>query len=404
MKTIQEFIDTIHTRRHKNDLPVLNECLEKIGNPHKQIRTIHVGGTNGKGSTCNYIQDILRSKYTVGFFSSPHLLVHNERIRLNGVPISDETLLEYGLRYWDLFEEYELSMFEIDVIIALKYFADMQVDFAVFEVGLGGAYDATNVLHPLVSVITNISYDHQQILGPTIQEITQAKSGIIKRNTHCITSEDKLVCETMLKNVCSYKNTTYQKVYDVPTTIVDNRLEFTYKQFSISLPTIARYQSINCIMALETIVYLREHNYIAIDDATIVSSLANSFWIGRLQKIHTNPTVYIDGAHNVHGIRALCESLQDIGNVRILFSAMANKEIDRMLDILLIDNKDITVTTFSTENSATLSQLSHHRQVKKMSIERFFQENKDSTIPIVVCGSLYFVAEVVRKMNKGQLL
>ena len=173
-KTTHDFIDYCTNRMNKGrfNLDHFKALLEKLGNPQLKLKTVHIAGTNGKGSTTDYLRSILQTAgYKVGTFTSPHLEVHNDRIRINNVYISDEELLEYGNRFYTLIEENELSMFEIDTLIAIYYFCEKNVDIALFEVGLGGRLDATNVILPLVSLITSIGYDHMDILGHTLEEI-----------------------------------------------------------------------------------------------------------------------------------------------------------------------------------------------------------------------------------------
>lgn len=185
----KEAIQYIEARRHHHSgLDKFKEAMNELNNPQDELKSIHIGGTNGKGSSVDYLRSILNEAgYKIGTFTSPYLVSHHDRIRIDNHPISDERLFAYIKVCEKYFEQYDLSMFEIDMMIACLYFKDENVDFAIFEVGMGGRLDATNILtKPLVCGITNIGRDHMAFLGDTDEKIAIEKAGIIKENVDCI--------------------------------------------------------------------------------------------------------------------------------------------------------------------------------------------------------------------------
>ena len=192
----EEVITYITSRtKSKYGLSAFKEYMRSMGNPQYRLSCVHIGGTNGKGSTTDFLRSILQTAgYTVGTFTSPHLESHHDRIRINDVPISDEDLVAYANRYSEDWDKYGITMFEIDMFLSVMYFLEHKADIVLYEVGLGGELDATNIIDPLVSVITTIGYDHMDYLGNTIEEIAGAKAGIIKPNRPLITHERKSSC------------------------------------------------------------------------------------------------------------------------------------------------------------------------------------------------------------------
>ena len=384
-------------RRSKRELGNFLAFLEKHGNPHQLLKSIHVAGTNGKGSTTNDLRAILQEEgYRVGTFTSPHLEKHHDRIRINDVAISDEELTEYIKDYQVEWEECGLSMFEIDFFIACLYFLRHQVDYAVIEVGLGGTYDATNVITPLVSIITNISFDHMQYLGNTIEEIADAKAGIIKEGVPCVTHvRDEKALEVIQKK-CEEKNARCILVDDAKIIQEEPSIHFDYQDYKdIELPTIATYQVENASTALECIFELRRQG-IEISDSSIYEGLKKSTWAGRFELIHSHPKIYLDGAHNLAGIDALCETLKKFEEpYRILFAACKDKETDTMVEKLLELGHEVMVSEFEYSRSETAENLAKNHPVIMVkdwreAIDQSLQE--DTTL--IVTGSLYFISDV----------
>ena len=231
-KTAQEFISyvTVRFASKRTSQRNFKLCMETLGNPQYQLKCLHVAGTNGKGSTTNYLRSVLQEAgYKVGSFTSPHLTVHNDRIRINDCNISDEVLLQYANRFVEVWEEFDLSMFEIDTLISFFYFIDEKVDFVIFEVGMGGRLDATNVIIPMVSIITNIGFDHMSSLGNTYALIAGEKAGIVKEEVALITTETKEECIAVFREKC--------EVLHSPLILVEQpEAEFKNHQYHYSIP------------------------------------------------------------------------------------------------------------------------------------------------------------------------
>lgn len=408
-KTTHDFIDYCTNRMNKGrfNLDHFKALLEKLGNPQLKLKTVHIAGTNGKGSTTDYLRSILQTAgYKVGTFTSPHLEVHNDRIRINNVYISDEELLEYGNRFYTLIEENELSMFEIDTLIAIYYFCEKNVDIALFEVGLGGRLDATNVILPLVSLITSIGYDHMDILGHTLEEISFEKAGIIKENIPLITAEDKENCLFVFKSVCEERSSDFLKIHPAKNVIIGDSIQYEYHHLIIQLNTLAIYQIKNSSLAIECALYLCELGY-TISDENIRMGISSTQWKGRFETISLNPHIIIDGAHNMHGIDALVESTRLCKKpLIIVFSALKDKETEKMIHALVNIGDEVIVTEFEFYRAATLETLSMNNRVTSIrnpydAIKYAIKQSAGGTC--LITGSLYFISEV-RQVLLPQIL
>lgn len=396
-KTSYEVISLIEQKKRNGiALRKFKNFMDSIGNPQFALKCIHIGGTNGKGSTSNDVAMILQEAgYKVGLFTSPYLETHHDRIRINGSYIPDEAIVDYANRYYDDWVSYDLSMFEIDMYIATQYFIDHSVDYAIFEVGMGGDRDATNIISPLVSAITNVGLDHMEYLGNTYVEIATKKAGIIKEKTAFITNEKKAECLSLFKSVCDEKSTQMIEC-DVPTNIcIEKELTFDYKQFKkIKQPTLAAYQAQNASLAIEIVEYLRNHQEVVISDKDIYEGLHKAIWKGRFEVVHHDPLVIVDGAHNNEGMEALVSSLSLFPKLKIVFTALKDKPHHEMLEKLLTVSQDITVCEFDFPRAAKAEDIANGYPVTvisdyKQAIREAMQKNE----VVLVCGSLYFISE-----------
>ena len=394
------FIAYCVERRSKGRFGLTNfkAAMEQLGQAQLQLKTIHIAGTNGKGSTTNYLRSILQEAgYRVGTFTSPHLVRHHDRMRINDVDISDEALLMYGNRFYDLFEQYELSMFEIDTLIATYYFIDQKVDYALYEVGLGGRLDATNIILPILSIITTIGYDHMDILGHTLEEIALEKAGIIKPGIPVLTGETKQNCLDVFALVCAEQATQLSLVHKLELDPREDQVRFNYRHFKIDLSTQARYQSQNASIALEAALILREMNLIISDEA-IIKGLKKAHWKGRFECMSTQPSIYIDGAHNTHGIEALCESLVRLPRpISVVFTALRDKDTDDMIAKLIEVADEVYVTEFDFYRAARLEDLSKDFPVRAVkdpyqALKQAVASSQKGTC--MVTGSLYFISDM----------
>ncbi|MEF9920189.1 MAG: folylpolyglutamate synthase/dihydrofolate synthase family protein, partial [Erysipelotrichaceae bacterium] len=349
---IKSAIDAIENRRNRNHgvLP-LKALMKELGNPQLDIASIHVGGTNGKGSTLNYIRSILQSAgYCVATFTSPYLIHHQDRIRINDIDIKDEDLLELINEYYDKFIEYDLGMFEIDMVIASLYFKLQKVDYAIYEVGIGGRLDPTNLIYPICSVITNIGMDHMQMLGDTYPKIAYEKAGIIKEGVPLISAETKEECLTVFDQVCLEKHTRRIILDEVSHVNKNEKIVFDYGTIkNIVLNTQAYYQVNNAILAIEVIRLLNNKQEDKIKDDIIKQGLMNTFWKGRFEIMSQDPYVIIDGAHNPEGIEALVQSMKSFQNIHVIFSVLKDKSYEAMIQDLCAISDDVTVCDFENE-------------------------------------------------------
>lgn len=377
--------------------------MNSLNNPQFQLKCIHVGGTNGKGSTSNDIATVLmEAGYKVGLFTSPYLETHHDRIRINDCFIPDEVIVSYANEQYDAWVEYDLSMFEIDMYIATRYFVENNVDYAVFEVGMGGDRDATNIIDPMVSAITNIGMDHNEFLGDTYTEIAEKKAGIIKENRALITTETREECVSVFKKVCEEKNAVYISCQKPENVMIDTKLHFDYKEYkNVTQPTLALYQATNASLAIEVLDYLRKNDFICLSDAQLYSGLAKAKWKGRFEVMCEKPLIIVDGAHNREGMDALISSAKNIPDLKILFTALKDKPHHEMLEKLLTISKDVTVTEFDFPRADLAENIAHGFDVK---VIKDYKEAIDSLISkegaTLICGSLYFIS-IVRDYLKS---
>lgn len=313
------------------------------------IHSIHITGTNGKGSTANYIREIyIAHGYNVGFFNSPFLSSPLEMISFNNQNISFEEYVSLLNPMLDDIERYHLSSFEIQTLIAYQYFINHQVDLAVVEVGMGGAIDATNILNkPLLAIITSVSLEHTAYLGSTISAIADAKAGIIKPGSRVLVSQlgDEAMypiylhvkkCHCDLHVVNDYHNEKF----------VNGGISFDYRPYKeLFISTLATYQLKNASLAVEASNLLND--ILPINEQDVRTGLATACLPSRLEMISSN--VCVDGAHNPEAIESLMESLLKITDkpIHVIYAAFKDKNIDTILSILNRDCSSVTITTFA---------------------------------------------------------
>lgn len=397
---IAEFITYSEARMAKGRFGFehFKHAMNSLGNPQNDVRCIHIGGTNGKGSTTNYLRSILQNAgYKVGTFTSPHLIVHNDRIRINDVYISDEQLLSYANRFYDFIEANNLSMFEIDMLFAVIYFKEQQVDFALYEVGLGGRLDATNIVTPLLSIITTIGFDHMELLGKSLKLIAAEKAGIIKPKVPLLTAEPKKVCLAVFTDFCTRLQCPMISLSKIKAIQIDDSVTYTYNSLKIKLDTLALYQVKNSALALEAALFLRTLGFAIADDA-IVTGLLEAHWKGRFEKVSDDPLIILDGAHNPHGIAALRESAKHLPKpIFVVFSALKDKETDKMIHGMLDVTSHLIVTEFDFYRAASVDLMAKGFPVEKIkdpkkAIQQGIERSRGGSL--LITGSLYFISEV----------
>ncbi|MDW7679216.1 MAG: Mur ligase family protein, partial [bacterium] len=294
--------------------------LNELDNPHEKYKVVHVAGTNGKGSTSSMLASILNSAgYNSGLFTSPHLVYVGERIKYNNIPINREELVDYISRLQPLIKKYNSTFFEALSAIALVYFADKKVDIAVIEVGLGGRLDATNVVRPVISIITNIDIDHVKQLGRTRRSIASEKAGIIKPDSICISNTKHKSAGDVFDQICKKVNVDHIQLSQLMK--IDNvRLDenFTTLDLSVNgaffprlkIALIGEHQIENAATAVAAATVLNS-KFIPINTQDIYNGLQNVIWPGRLQLLRSQPKIVADVAHNLNGFTVLKKAVRN---------------------------------------------------------------------------------------------
>lgn len=377
---VKEAIAYIESRRTKRSFEDFLKTVNKYHFNLKQKNFIHIAGTNGKGSTTSYLKEVLITKgYQVGTFTSPYIIKHNERIQVNNQMISDCDLLRIINELLPIIHKDNLSMFEIDVCIMLKYFDELDLDYRIIECGIGGLYDKTNVIDCQINAITNIGYDHEFMLGNSLEEIAKHKLGIVKNNSVLFTTETNPKLKILFKEYCSNNNSDLH-IIDVPDI---NKYPYVIKtnEFEYVLKDVGKYQISNSLLAINIANYITK-----INNEIINTSVKNFRWPGRFEKIES---IYLDGAHNQDGIKALVSTIksQDIKDVGIVFSALDDKDINKMLSML--NEYDVLKASFIDERNH-IGDVSFHEAIRIMKKKH---EN------VVVTGSLHFISEVRKYLN-----
>lgn len=411
----KHWIENIKKFGSRLDLSRITKVLTIFDHPETAYPTIHVAGTNGKGSTSSYLKNILmEAGYKVGLYTSPYIVKFNERIVINDEYITDEDIVAYAnILYpvWDeLYQNGEtVTFFEVLTILCFLYFRDQDVDFAVIEVGLGGLLDATNILRPEVSVITNISYDHMNVLGNTLESIALNKLGIVKPNTPLVTSVENenlfpLFQEITLKNNSELTIIDFSQVSDISLSEV-TRFKYKGEQYVASLP--GYHQVKNAVLAIETIQVLNAKNHLDIDLNHIKMGLEKTKWPGRFEIFHHN--IILDGAHNIGGIEALKKTVSMMypdKSIKCLVSIMHDKEHQKIIEILDNMCDAIYFTEFEYERRAEAEELfneSHHKNKKiYKDYKKIFCQltNLRANEILIVTGSLYFISEIRKLLIK----
>ncbi|MDZ7898849.1 MAG: folylpolyglutamate synthase/dihydrofolate synthase family protein [Arcicella sp.] len=335
---------------YKADLSNTIDLCKHLDNPHQKFKTIHVAGTNGKGSTSHYLAAILQSAgYKTGLYTSPHLKSFTERIRIHGEPIPENKVVEFVESNQDFIEELKPSFFELSVGMAFDYFANEEVDIAVIEVGLGGRLDSTNIITPVLSVITNISFDHTDILGDTLPKIAFEKAGIIKPHVPVVISERNPETENVFIGKAEVENSpihfaidTYQvnrveqKAFHLEVAI-DNILEKCTLNLESQL--MGEYQTKNIVGVLKSIDVLNNLGFTISRNhlETGLSKVVNLTGLkGRWQTLSNSPTVLCDTAHNVGGITQILDKLQKVNfnKLWMILGFVSDKDISTILSML----------------------------------------------------------------------
>jgi dihydrofolate synthase / folylpolyglutamate synthase len=369
--TYQEAIEYLYQLQRygiRSSLHEMTRLAGSLGNPHQQFKSVHIAGTNGKGSTAAMMASILKAcGFSVGLYTSPHLIDFTERIRINGKPIAPEMVAELT-DHIRAKQDPTLSptFFEFATAMAFLYFTQQRIDVAVVEVGMGGRLDATNLLDPLVSIITNVDYDHEGFLGNTVERIAQEKGGIIKEQTPVITAVDRPEAIRVIEEICRKRRARL--------TIlgrdgwVDGRssadFDFHGQKATLkhlSCPLLGQHQMVNAGVALLAVEVLGSLG-INSSEKAIREGIGSVRWEGRLEVLRREPLILLDGAHNPAGARALANYLSDAKDVRkgrliMVIGILANKNISAILSELTPLADEVILTRPEYSGAASLSAL-----------------------------------------------
>jgi len=323
-----------------------HQLLEVCSNPQDSFMSIHIAGTNGKGSTSAMIASILiEAGYSVGLYTSPHLLKFNERIRVNGVPISDKRIVEFMSQYKSAIKEIESTFFEATTAMTFDYFKKKMIDVAVVETGLGGRLDSTNVIKPIVTIISSITADHTEILGKDLETIAFEKGGIIKCGVPLILSSQSKEVKDVLIEIATRKKAkiTYCNQNDIKNiSVSETGTKFTWDGIDYKSPLIGDHQARNAVLAIEASKAFSD----TVTNFSVVKGLMNVKWPARIQKMHKTLPVFYDVAHNPHGIQVVLDSLYKIYHEKPvgLIALKADKELYLIVPKLKNRFKKLIVT------------------------------------------------------------
>lgn len=391
--------------------------LDKLNNPQFNINGIHVGGTNGKGSTVAYLRSALVDNgYEIGTFTSPFIETFNERISLNGVPISDDAIVELVQKVKPVSEALEAETelgtateFEIITTMMFLYFGEIHpVDFVIVEAGLGIKNDSTNVFKPILSILTSIGLDHVDILGDTYVDIAKDKGAIVKPETpviYAVKNEDAL---KVIRDFVEQQNAEGIEL-DRDISVISQGEEFTYRYKNYELETLildmfGEHQKENAALAITALIELNESGLVELDFNKMINGIEAVHWTGRIEKVKDDPLMIIDGAHNLESIEALIKTLKDyykIDNVDVLYAAINGKPIHAMVDQLKTIASTMYITDFDFPKACTKEEIYDEiRFEQKETVDDFVQfiENYEGQ-GLIITGSLYFISEVKAKVN-----
>lgn len=430
IKTYDEALSFIHGRTQFKKIPTLTRMkrfLTELGNPQEGLKYIHVTGTNGKGSTVAMMRSaLLESGLTVGSFTSPFITRFNERIEYNGIPISDDNLLRLVQKIAPVVKKLDDTLetggpteFEIDTALMFCYMAEKKPDVVLLEVGIGGLYDSTNVITPVVSVITTVGWDHMKYLGDTLAKIAAQKAGIIKTGVPVVLGDLPTEAhETILADAKEKNSPVFELEKDFTVHKLNGhqfhaKIRYQGKNLKkietiLGLP--GDYQIENAAVALMAVELFMEKHELAIDRRALIAGLENAAWPGRLEEINTNPLVLLDGAHNLPGVQALVHTIKnDFADreVYLLVAILADKQYELMLgELASLGNIHLTVTHFagpgpkrpSADLAKAVADIPTKYPIQIINDWRFgigqVASQMSAEDVMIITGSLYFVSDV----------
>lgn len=414
----KEVISCLYSLPHlhpKNDLSFIKKILAKLGNPQDQVKTVHITGTNGKGSTSYYLATLLKKAgQKTGLFVSPYVYRFNERIQLNNQDISDQDLVKAANKVQAAFEEiqkedndFSLVTFEYEVAIAFVYFAGQKCDYAVIEVGIGGEHDKTNVITPEASIITTIGLDHEQIIGPTIQDIAREKSGIVKRNRPVVLGNVPQEVLPILKQKAEKEQAPlYQLGRDFEVKL-DEQIVYSDNEHELAFKLRPQVEGFDIAIAVRTFFLLD----LPLTNEKVEQAIDQTVIPGRYQVLQTKPLIILDGAHNIQAMTNLLKTVHQLaekrqGHIHALVTMMKDKDLEQVF-ALFKQNDDVLLTTLDYPRVAEQNDFPIDVQ-RRYNYERDYQrgfttlKNKmaDNDV-LLVTGSFYLVSAILNWKGKN---
>ena len=418
MNEINRFFEERQVQLGMNfGLSRMEALLAKLGNPHVGLKYIHIAGSNGKGSTLHFLKEILLAEgLRVASFTSPYLIRLNEQVKVNREEISDEDFVSGFQELWPIVQEMDgegngPTQFEILTAMAFSYFSKQDTDLVLLETGLGGRLDTTNVVQPLLSIITSISLEHTNFLGNTLGEIAYEKAGIIKKGAPIISGVTTAEPAKVIEEKASSMDVPYYqidkdiRIQAIKQSKLGQSFSFSFKDTTIeniAIKMLGRHQINNAALAIAAATIVSGD----IHEQSIRKGIGEAQWNGRFEMISDEPLIIIDGAHNPAGIEVLLDTLKTRYpefTYKFIFSSFRDKDYAKMLSLLEKEASQITVTEFKHERAANAEALYEHCTKEKRELEKDWQkaiitgkQRTNAQDVLVITGSLYFLS-LVRK-------
>ncbi len=380
----------------------ISRFCDKIGSPQSQFKSIHVAGTNGKGSTCYLLESVYnKAGYKTGMFTSPHLIKYNERIRLSGVEVEDQTILSFFQEVEVVLEEIPLTYFEISTALAFWVFAKEKVDVAIIETGLGGRLDSTNIIHPELSIITSIGKDHEQVLGNTIEKIAFEKAGIIKTSIPVIVGNLDQVSMKIVNEVAIRNNSQLVSISSLSPVFDKGIISFNKNNHTFKTNLIEPINAWNVAMVYQAVMILNDTFRVSNSEF----KYALECFIGvpaRFEKVHPNKKWYFSGSHNEQAIDAMLEAVMHISSTKkVLILSMMKDKV----------NQEI-LTRFEAFDKIYFYEQDGERSAKYADVQKFIKAklvdeknhkmilNELKTELVIFAGSFYFYSTIKRWLSE----
>ncbi len=420
---VEKYLSSFYSGTKNPSLKAMQYFMKEFDYPQKNLKIIHIAGTNGKGSQVEMLASILRKAgYRVGKFMSPHLINYDERISVNNQNISNSEMEQLIEKIQPKIEAYnranyeKITLFELETTMAILYFFEKKCDFVVLETGLGGLYDCTNIVHPMISMITSIGYDHMNLLGNTLLEIAKQKAGIIKENSETIFMEQEPEINDEIKQVCMKKNNKLHLIDKKNITNIsydESFQKFDYQDYkNVEINLKGKKQIENAVMCIDAVEVLRNKSYF-ISDSALREGLKTVIHKGRFEEVSHKPLMIYDGAHNQNAIENFSQNVQMYYKNRdkvYIVSILKTKDYQVILKELLKDEKAVFIFTSGNDKNLYVAKgelleiakrYTKNSQIYAQELEDAMdcvKEKYEERVTFVV-GSFYIYGTVIEKLK-----